>query len=270
MARKATGPENNVAFVAIAGTDGEPLNPSVEGKQDTQISQLGEVEETPAQFTLLRRIKDLLTGIKLAAGNNNIGGVELVDPSNDTRLAKFDSKVKVPIIQQTEHGEIHGGTSFERHIDSGNAAVATLNVAFKTLAGTKLAHMIFGFASNDEIKYEIIEGATWTQGTGTALPILNHNRAAGASTVILENKNQALFTASNQVIQDVTGISGGTVIDLQYTYNAGLGASVVAENRNAVHEWVLKPDTTYIVRMTQTDGNCKMSMVNHWYEHTDE
>jgi hypothetical protein len=236
------------------------------------LSRLGDVEDTPTQFTLLRRIKDLLTGINLAPGNNKIGGVDLIDPANDTRKAEFDNKFQVPILQTIGHHKIHEATAFERHISSSNLAVSTLNVAFKTLPGTNLAHMLFGFSSNDEIFFEIIEGATWTQGSGAALDIFNNNRNAGGnSVVILENKNQAAFTASNQVIKDVTGISGGTNIDPdRYTYNAGLGAASNAETREATHEWVLKNNETYIVRLTQTDGNCKMSIDLHWYEHTDE
>lgn len=217
---------------------------------------------TPAQASLKR---------ELAAGSAVVGSVRQVDPDDDTRLGAFDSKFKSPISVDSEHSEIHECHSFERHIDSANTAVATLNVAFKTLSGSKLAHMIFGFSSNDEILFEVLEGATWTQGTGTALTVFNHNRdCADPSTVILEDKNQATFTASNQVIKDVTGISGGTVFENQYTYNAGLGAAVSAETRNAAHEWNLKDNTTYVVRMTQTDGNCKMTATIHWYEHTDE
>ncbi len=217
---------------------------------------------TPAQASLKR---------ELAAGAAVIGSVRQVDPDNDTRLGSFDSKFKAPIYIDPEHHEIHECSSFERYIDSSNTAVATINVAFKTLTGTKLVHIIFGFSSSDEILFEILEGATWTQGTGTALTIFNLNRDCGASsTAILEDKNQATFTASNQMIKDVTGVSGGTVIESLYTYNAGLGAAVSAETRNAAHEWNLKDNTTYVVRMTQTDGNCKMSTTLHWYEHTDE
>jgi hypothetical protein len=173
----------------------------------------------------------------------------------------------VPVFD-VEHEKIHKGESFERHIDSANVAVASLNVAFKTLAGTKRAHMILGWASNDEVLHEIIEGATWDQGTGTALDIFEHSRGDGSSTLILEDKNQATFTASNQVIKNVTNIAGGTTFENQYTYNAGLGVAVSAETRAAQHEWILKADTTYIIRLTQTDGNCKMSIDVHWYEHT--
>lgn len=271
MARKAgtQGTDGErVPFVAQSDDEGNVLNVVTE----EQIDEIaGEVEDIPGQFTILRRLKDLLTGIILAAGTNIIGAFRSVDPNNDTRFAGFDSKIKAPLVQQTEHAEIHKGDSFKRRIDSGNSAVASLNVAFKTLPGIKLAHMLFGLSSNDEVLFEIVEDASWTQGSGTALNIVNVNRDDGGnSSLLLEDKNQEAFTANNQVMKDVTGVSGGTVIDPQFTYNAGLGASVVAESRASVHEWVLKNNTTYVIRMTQTDGNCKMSINILWYEHTDE
>ncbi len=184
--------------------------------------------------------------------------------------ADVDKMVSALIAISEEHHQIHGGSSFERHIDSANAAVASLNVAFKTVNTTEKAHIIFGHGMSDEVLIEIIEGPTWDQGSGTALTIFTHNRdLANTSTVILEDKNQPTFTANNQVIKDVTNVAGGTTFENQYTYNAGLGAAINAETRGAAHEWVLKPNTTYVIRMTQTGGNCKMSIDLHWYEHTD-
>lgn len=183
-------------------------------------------------------------------------------------LVEIDSVSHALSVISFEHHEIHEGHSFERHIDSANAAVAGLNVAFKTAPGTKLVHMLLGWSSNDEVLVEGLEGATWTQGTGTATTFYNHNRETiNTSTAILEDKNQATFTANHQIIKDVTGIAGGEVFEKQYTYNAGLGAATTVESREAGHEWVLKPDTTYVIRLTQTDGNCKMSIDLHWYEH---
>lgn len=190
----------------------------------------------------------------------------LQDPEDPTRLGEFDNKFKIPVNINVEHHKIHEGLSFERHIDSADADVASLNVAFKTKAGTKLAHILFGFSASSAVLFEIIEGASWTQGSGTALDIFNLDRDAGNSEIILEDKNQAAFTASNQVIQDVTGIAGGVIFEKQYCYSEKKQAG---DTRAGSHEWLFKPDTTYIVRITQTGGNCKQSIDLHWYEHTN-
>ena len=201
----------------------------------------------------------------------NPQGVILQDPNDPGRQAEFDNKFKVPIFITVEHHELHEGDSHEVHVDSGNAAVASMNLAFKTLKGKKLAHMLIGWSTNDEILFEIIEGGAWTQGSGALVTIFNNERdSGGSSSLILENQVQPAFTATNGVIKDVTNIAGGTTIDSQYTYNAGLGAATTVESRATGHEWVLANDTTYFIRLTQTGGNCKMTIDLHWYEHTNQ
>ena len=194
----------------------------------------------------------------------------ITDPDGIRFGIEQDAKHAAPLVATIEHHEIHEGCSYEVHVNSANADVAALNIAFKTLDSSKLAHMVFAWDNDDDILFEIIEGATWTQGTGTERAIQNHNLdTGGASVVILEDKGQATFTASNTVIQDVTGIAGGTVRDNQYTYRTGVGGTGGGESRAATHEWILKRNTTYIIRSTQTGGNCRMTNTLHWYEHTD-
>ena len=59
--------------------------------------------------------------------------------------------------------------------------------------------------------------------------------------VIAQNNIREFLTEKNNIqvshifMQNVTGVTGGTVIDKQYTYNAGLGAAVAAESREAAN-----------------------------------
>ncbi|MCK5601708.1 hypothetical protein KAR91_07570 [Candidatus Pacearchaeota archaeon] len=188
------------------------------------------------------------------------------DSDGNTTPIIMDGESGGLITITTEHAKIHEGISFERHIDSNNATVATLNVAFKT-GPIGEVNIIQGWSASDTVLFEIIEGATWDQGSGTALDISNHNRNRGASTLILEDKNQATFTASNQVIQDVTNVSGGTTFERQLTYEPKQAGG---NTRASTHEWELMPDTTYVFRITKTSaGNSKMSIDLHWYEVID-
>ena len=54
------------------------------------IFGMGEVQETPSEYTLLRRLKDLLTGMVLAAGTNVIGKIRHVSATGD-ELSNDDS-----------------------------------------------------------------------------------------------------------------------------------------------------------------------------------
>ena len=146
---------------------------------------------------------------KVMQGMNQSAGVSFnADPDDPTRMAEFDSLFKIPFTISGEHHETHEGASYERHVDSGNVATSSLNATFKTAAGTKRMHILVGWSSDDETLFEIIEGATWTQGTGLALDVFNLRRdITASSSVIQENVNQPSFTANSQVMKDVAGIS---------------------------------------------------------------
>lgn len=167
------------------------------------------------------------------------------------------------ITIETEHEKVHDGVSFCRQIDSNNSAVATLNAAFKTKDSGDI-HILFEFGASDTAQFELIEGATWDQGSGTALDIFNHKRDGGDSTLVLEDKNQVAFTASNQLIQDVTTVTGGTVIYNKFTYAA---RQVGGGSRSVVIERELKADTTYVFRAAKTGGGtAKLDIDLNWYE----
>jgi hypothetical protein len=64
---------NRIGKVTLRdATDTTDIDPLAEA---TFTGHVGEVQETPTEFSLLRRLKDLLTGIVLAAGTNIIGKV---------------------------------------------------------------------------------------------------------------------------------------------------------------------------------------------------
>src|ERR671925_1796191 len=64
---------NRIGKVTVrASSDGADIDPVAES---TFTSRIGEVQASPTTNTLLGRLKDLLTGIILAAGENHIGEV---------------------------------------------------------------------------------------------------------------------------------------------------------------------------------------------------
>ena len=71
--------------VAGESKSGGPKRLAVDDDGKTYISpeQIGEVQETPTAYTLLRRLKDLLTGVVLAAGTAIIGKIRLVTAIGD-------------------------------------------------------------------------------------------------------------------------------------------------------------------------------------------
>lgn len=190
------------------------------------------------------------------------GAVYLVDPSDSSRIAEFDSKFKVPVIIISEHHEIHEGDSY---IADKEVTAASLDLAFKVPAGTKRMHLIFQWATESKAHIEIHEGRTWTAGTGSTVTIFNRDRNSGSTSQVEEDTGGA-FAANMAVVQDPTGQAGGTIIHDEYVWS---DKRQTVRNRD-VAEFILKNNETYVVKLTSDDGAKGLHTALHWYEHTDE
>ena len=195
-------------------------------------------------------------------------GTSIRDPNNNTRLVELDNLFKALLVIDTAHHEIHEGDGFHCvGADTSMSDAETLILAFKTPAGTKRAHMTFDYGALVAGRLELIEGPTWTEETGSAANIFNHQRASSKTPMLLENRAQVTFTASEEMILNPTGLSGGTAILLGHVY----GSKQAGGGRDrGTAEWVLAPGVAYAVRFT-ADGNSNAGVIIlDWYEHTDE
>ena len=169
------------------------------------------------------------------------------------------------------HVNVHDGHHFEVHVESGAATVSTIACAFKVPSGTKETHMVIDWKSSDRAHVELIEGATWDTNTGTVVMPYNNNRQASVTTTsqLQEDKTATPAWTANGVLENPSNIAGGTVLHTDYVYvPAGpIGAAPVLPR----HEWVLKNDSTYVIRITKdTAGAIYMGTALHWYEHVPD
>ena len=194
--------------------------------------------------------------------------VKLVSSVADSTGGVCDEMTNSLITISYEHHEIHEGDSFVVSIvDTTMASAETLVLAFKTPAGTKRAHLIYEYSTLTGAHCELIEGPTWDQGSGAAVTITNRLRAASpASSILLENRGQVTFTASDEMISNPTTLSGGTVIDTNYSFGSN---KLPESSRRGQHEFILKPDSTYAIRFTSDASSNKGQIIVDWYEHTD-
>jgi|GEM_PF-3479447 len=126
-----------------------PSEAATEAKQDTGNTflnnidtKVGEVSATPTANTILARLKDLLTGIVLAAGTNVIGAVK-TDIVNYTTIRKY---VALTETAETAVWTPTAGKKFvitDIHISADAAGTCTLRDG---TAGTTF--MTFSFAAN--------------------------------------------------------------------------------------------------------------------------
>ena len=158
---------------------------------------------------------------------------------------------------ETEHAYIHEGIFFESYNKFTLAAGATKVITLKAAAGTYLHYRPTSLVTSaDKVLIEFYEGATVTAATGAAVTTTNHNRnsALTSTTTLLDAPTvTANGTKFAQVyIPGATG-TGGT----------RTGASAGVSNS----EWVLKPNTAYMIKVTNSSSGSNDIQVNfQWYE----
>jgi len=154
-----------------------------------------------------------------------------------------------------EHHEIHAGSyyraGFQKDIPNGETAVFTI----KTPNTTKWLHFRPAVDVELEAAVELFENPTSISG-GTSIIPRNANRNISdlsVATVIVDPTSI-----------DLTGaVQLGNVVE-------GSGKSSGGES-SAQFEWVLKQNTTYILRVTnQTTSTNEVNIRCMWYEHTDK
>lgn len=170
------------------------------------------------------------------------------------------------------HHEKHEGNSFESGaVDETLADNETIILAFKTMTGTKRAHIFFGFHTLVGGDLAVWEEATWTTNTGTLIPIYNDKREVSMnSSGLLEDKTATpTFTATNNILLNPTGLGTGSAINIYPRYAWGQRNQILAGGERDIEEKILKPDTQYAVVFTADGGSNKGQIILGWYEHTD-
>ena len=155
-----------------------------------------------------------------------------------------------------EHHEIHSGSSFHTS-DVRNIDTTTFKWQVTTPDSTKYSHIVFNVDCTGEMLALITEGSDRTDGT--ALTEINRNRV-GTPTV-----------AGTIVTHTPTGgtTDGATTIYSKRSGATAVGSrTVAAGGSRGLNEFVLKPNTKYVISVT-TYADVYVSLELEWYEHTD-
>ena len=155
-----------------------------------------------------------------------------------------------------EHHEIHSGSSFTV-ADTIVCDTTTVKWLVTTPDTTKYAHLLFELSCTGEATYLVTEGADRT--TGAALSAVNRRRVG------------TLKEATTTVLRGATGgtTDGATVL---FSMRNGItniaGKNIEVGAVRATNEWVLAPNTKYVVSVT-TYAAVYVTCLLDWYEHTD-
>lgn len=182
--------------------------------------------------------------------------------------AKTDKMTGYQIGILSPHHKIHEKAAFATVIvNESMGADEELVAAFKTPVGLKQPHLTYEFMCLVDGHIDVIEGATWDAETGTLVPVLNRFReTVPTSSIILENSGQEAFTASNAIIQDPDNVAGAGTPAV-HSFGVKNFATSQGGSRD---EWILMPDTQYVIRLTAGSAANKGQIILKWYEHTDE
>ena len=152
-----------------------------------------------------------------------------------------------------EHHEIHSGSHYNYcDYQTGNAINATIEFVMTTPNTTKWVHLVFEAYSSTGAFIELYEGTTGVTG-GTTITPRNNNR-------------NSLNTSDVTLVKDPTSITSDGTRAAGFLAGANRsGGSIVREN-----EYVLKQNTSYLIRITSRAASNDISWAAEWYEHTDK
>ena len=153
------------------------------------------------------------------------------------------------IVIDFDHHKDHDGKAF---VVTGQATLdsaGVLNLLVVTPAGPEFMHLLHQFRSTGEANLAHYE-ATAVSANGTGLAEINRNR------------NSANVSGA-AVYQGPTVTDAGTLLMVAHF---GSGQNEGGDTRGD-NEWVLKPSTNYLLRVTSEANGNDVSWYLNWYEH---
>lgn len=191
--------------------------------------------------------------------NNRRVGNQVVLANDSDQALLTDTLSGALVTLDWEHHKVHTGETFSVSYKSPDNSPLADNgtIIFAITTSTKEAHFISSAAAGGDAEVEILEGTTFTGGTGTAMTAYNKNRSS-------------VNTPISTVRRDVTITGDGTLIFNKFLPGGvgGVAQGVSSETRD---EWELKPSTVYAVRLTNRAGNAQpASLAIEWYEEDED
>lgn len=184
--------------------------------------------------------------------------IQLQDPGDSARLARFDVLDKIPVFIPSSHSHIHSGHRFFYSELVTLALAAVRDILLVTPDTINWAHFTeLSIAGNKETNVKVYEGTT-TSADGTGLTEINRNRnSATVSTTVLTH---------TPTITDV----GALIFEVQFGEATGPASSRAGGAGATRQEVILKQNTKYLIRITSAANDNDISNFFDWYEHTNE
>ena len=201
-----------------------------------------------------------------------LSNVSIHDGADGTNQLRIDNLCSAMQTIDYSHHEIHSGNSFSAYADNATIDGSDLILGFKTGsdAGDQASvHIVIEWACKTSANIGLYEDAIFTLQTGSDVVIINRNRKSGNASIMLQCSSDAAWTNHNSLTKNPTiaGGSDGTLLWHSHAYaskQSGLGAL-----GRDVSEFVLAPNTVYMIRIAEDAAANETHIGINWYEHTN-
>ncbi len=182
-------------------------------------------------------------------------------------LATVDGELCVAIIKPVDEitGAVMTIDSFHHEIHEGETFVATqidTNLAnngeltFHLTPGPTFSHLVFNGTNGGDATIELLEDPTVVGGVAVSERNMKRTSAEPGDTVVLSGVT--------------VNVVGTTVFDCVIPGGTGGNAAGGVLGLRDNSEFILDPDKTYVVRLTNIAGNAKAAcLIIQWYEESD-
>ena len=187
-------------------------------------------------------------GTVLYADTNELMSVISEYLKNNVFLPELTSTGKFMKTIDIFHEKIHDGKIFKSsHFFENVANNDTVRYLMRT--GAKEVHIIIASFVEGEGEYYLLENPTIT-GDGTPLDVINKKRSS-ANTALTTVFHSTIISAPGTVLQSTRG---------------GIGSTVAKETRDLL-EWILAPNTDYLISIKNVAGmNKTVAFETQFYE----
>lgn len=172
-------------------------------------------------------------------------------------LAPFDDESGAALMIDSVHHEVHEGKMWHAAYTNGNVAnTAVVDLLFHTGVGVD-AHSAWEVFASGAVTVSLYESPV-ISNTGVVLTAYNMNRAMTTTAASLVYSSPTITSTGTVALVNGRILPGGS----SPTTRVGGGIRSGAE-------WILKPNTYYLMRVTNTSGAAAViNVVMEWYEET--
>jgi len=176
---------------------------------------------------------------------------------HDLSKLTYDAIDEANIVILSEHALEHKGLLF------------SVTYKFAAIPSGATAYLMFTTPPNAQVHFK--QSLITTDAEKISVSITEGATASGGDTLTVFNRNRNSTNAALSIVKaNVTGVTGGTIIDIDYLgggASAGPKAVAIGTEVAGVTEWILKPNTNYVISLVN-DGASEASAIVKllWYE----